>query len=95
MKICIINQEAIEVTKEQAGAAIEALKLGAEYLTINGEYIKANAITGVRNDENDFMPKRQWGQLASGQMQHFLADNREKASKGYAKYKQMRQELGL
>lgn len=95
MKICIINQEPIELTKDQAEAAIEALRQGAQYLTINGEYVKSSAITGVRNDEDDFMPKHRWGQLPAGHMQHFLEDNREAPSKGYEKYKKMRKELGL
>lgn len=95
MKIIVINQEPIIVTLDQGRELVQQIANGAEMILVGNEMIKASAITGIRNDENDFMPKRNWGQLASGQMQHFLADNREKASKGYAKYKQMRQELGL
>lgn len=95
MKIMVINQEPIIVTLDQGKELVQQIANGAEMILVGNEMIKASAITGIRNDENDFMPKRNWGQLASGQMQHFLADNREKASKGYEKYKRMRQELGL
>lgn len=94
MIVNIINQEPLEVDAQAARKIVEALTAGAEYIIVGGEYVKASAITGVRNTEtNETIPKLQCGALLPGRLANFFDDRREGPGEGYAKFQAMKKKL--
>lgn len=95
MKIIAIDQDPLEVSGEEAQAIMTSLELGVKYVIVRNEYIKASVIIGIRNDENDYMPRSAWGSLPAGQMQHFFDDKRDEHGKGWERFQSMRRKLGV
>lgn len=93
MKVIIVGQDPLEVSGDEAKAVMQSIVSGAEYIIIGNEYVKASAIMGVRNDEQETLPTSLWGALPEGKMKHFFDDRREPAGDGYKKFQQMKQKL--
>lgn len=94
MIVHIINQEPLSVGSEEAKKLLQALTAGAEFVVLNGEFVRSNAITGIRNAATDeYHPKVAWGQLPQGVLDHFYDERREAHGPGYAKYQAMKRRL--
>lgn len=94
MKIYIINQPEIEVTQDEAQKIMRALASGVDFVTINGEYVTASSISGIRKDSTgETLPVSLWGALPAGQMKSFFDERREPAGSGYKKFQDMKRRM--
>lgn len=93
MKVYIVNQEPLEVSQSEAEQIITSLRNGVEYIVVNGEYVKATVITGVRNSNGRELPRSLMGALPAGKMDSFFEDKRSTPGKGYDKYLKMKEKL--
>lgn len=94
MKVMIIGQDPLEVTTEQGHKLIQSIVSGAEYVIVDGEYVKASSITGVRKDKED-IPKQYWGSLPAGKIENILRGGEPAStnSEGYKKFQSIRRKL--
>lgn len=93
MKIIIVGQEPLEVSGDEAKAVMQSIISGAEFIIVGSEYVKASAIMGVRNDDQETLPTSQWGALPEGRMRHFFDDRREAEGDGYRKFREMKKKI--
>lgn len=94
MKVFIINQPPLDVTREEAKKIVESIAAGADFITIHGEYITASAIAGVRSDDSqETIPASLWGLLPAGRMKHFFDDRRENPGEGRKRYEDAKKRI--
>lgn len=93
MIINLINQEPITISDEAGQKAIAAIKAGAEYITVDGEYIRTSSITSIRHDD----PQDKYVLWGSTGTTKRLAEYAERkfSPEGLATFQAARRKLGL